>query len=174
MEVVNDPPDRLRCHLLKPGISNRKYQRETQSVSSSLMTSPTGTQWEQALLSKITSNGERIAVVERDISDIKDRLKGMDNRLIGLENRQTLVENRLTDVENRLTGVENRLTGVENRLTGIDNQLTRIDNRLTGVEKTMEKIESLLSWLKWIGGGIVAIALSLIANFVYSVIAYEQ
>ena len=40
------------------------------------MTSPTGTQWEQAVLNKLTNNGERIAVVERDISDIKDRLKG--------------------------------------------------------------------------------------------------
>lgn len=86
------------------------------------MASPAGTQWEQAVLSKLTSNGERIALVERDISDIKDRLKG-------------------------------------------------IENRLTGLEKSMEKIESLLGSFRWIGGGIIAIALSLIANFVYSLIA---
>ncbi|MGK7895229.1 MAG: hypothetical protein AB4372_16795 [Xenococcus sp. (in: cyanobacteria)] len=86
------------------------------------MASPAGTQWEQAVLIKLTSNGERIALVERDISEIKDRLKG-------------------------------------------------IENRMTGLEKSMEKIESLLSSFRWIGGGIVAIALSLIANFVYSLIA---
>ena len=107
------------------------------------MASPTGTQWEQAVLNKLTSNGERIAVVERDISDIKDRLKGIDGRLTGVENRMTVMENRLTS----------------------------IDNRLTGLEKSMEKIESLLGSFRWIGGGIVAIALSLIANFVYSLIA---
>ncbi len=72
-------------------------------------------QWEQAILNKLTSNGERIAVVE-----------------------------------NRLESIENRLTNIE-----ISNQ----------------KIESLLGWLKWIGGAVVAIALSLIANFVYSLIA---
>ena len=107
------------------------------------MASQTGTQWEQAVLNKLTSNGERIAVVERDISDIKDRLKGIDGRLTGVENRMTVMENRLTS----------------------------IDNRLTGLEKSMEKIESLLGSFRWIGGGIVAIALSLIANFVYSLIA---
>ncbi len=72
-------------------------------------------QWEQAILNKLTSNGERIAVVE--------------------------------------------------------NRLESIENRLTNIEITNQKIESLLGWLKWIGGAVVAIALSLIANFVYSLIA---
>ena len=61
----------------------------------------------------------------------------------------------------------------------VKKELTETNKRLSGIEKTMEKIESLLGWLKWIGGGIVAvcrrqrcaIALSLIANFVYSLIA---
>ena len=78
------------------------------------MTNPTA-QWEQAILNKLTSNGERIAVVE--------------------------------------------------------NRLESIENRLTNIETTNQKIESLLGWLKWIGGAVVAIALSLIANFVYSLIA---
>ena len=72
-------------------------------------------QWEQAILNKLTSNGERIAVVE--------------------------------------------------------NRLESIENRLSNIEATNQKIESLLGWLKWIGGAVVAIALSLIANFVYSLIA---
>ena len=76
------------------------------------MTSPTGTQWEQALLNKMTNNGERLAVMEK------------------------------------------KLEGIENRLTSI--------------EVLVKKIESLLGWLKWIGGALVAIALSSIANFVYS------
>ena len=72
------------------------------------MASPTGTQWEQAVLNKLTSNGERIAVLERDMSDVKK-------------------------------------------------ELTEMNKRLSGIEKTTEKIESLLGWLKWIGGGIFAI-----------------
>lgn len=56
---------------------------------------------------------------------------------------------RLAVVEQKIDGVENRLTGVENRLT---------------------EIEKLLGWLRIIGGGVVAIALSLIANFIYSIL----
>ena len=73
------------------------------------MASPAGTQWEQALLNKLTSNGEGITVWERDMSDVKK-------------------------------------------------ELTEMNKRLSGIEKTTEKIESLLGWLKWIGGGIVAIS----------------
>ena len=82
----------------------------------------TTAQWEQAILNKLTSNGERIAVVE-------------------------------------------------NRLDNIENRLANIEDSLGDLKTTNQKIESLLGWLKWIGGAVVAIALSLIANFVYSLIA---
>ena len=82
----------------------------------------TTAQWEQAILNKLTSNGERIAVVE-------------------------------------------------NRLESIENRLANIEDSLGDLKTTNQKIESLLGWLKWIGGAVVAIALSLIANFVYSLIA---
>lgn len=39
------------------------------------------TRWEQALLNKVTSNGERIAVIERDIKDIKTELTGLDSKV---------------------------------------------------------------------------------------------
>ena len=71
------------------------------------MTNPTQSSWEQALLSKMTNNGERLAVLE--------------------------------------------------------NKLDSIEQSLTSIETTNQKIESLLGWLKWIGGAVVAIALSLIA-----------
>lgn len=73
----------------------------------------------KAVLNKLTSNGERIAVVERDISDMKKDLSDL---------KQDMSE----------------------------------------VKQVTKRIESLLGWLKWIGGSIVAIALSLIGNFVYS------
>ncbi|MDJ0573573.1 MAG: hypothetical protein QNJ65_00220 [Xenococcaceae cyanobacterium MO_234.B1] len=77
--------------------------------------SNTDTRWEQALLNKVTSNGERIAVIERDIKDIKDTV-------------------------------------------------SNLDNRLSSVEKLINDVRKIL---KWIVGGIGAIILSLIANFIY-------
>ena len=72
------------------------------------MTNPTSTQWEQAILNKLTNNGERIAVIEKDLSEVKEVTK---------------------------------------------------------------QIRGLLGWLKWIGGGVAAILLSLIANFLYSFVS---
>ena len=86
------------------------------------MTNQVTSSWEQAILNKLTNNGEGIAVVERDISDVKK-------------------------------------------------DLSEVKQDLSEVKEITKKIESLLSWLKWIGGAVVAIALSLIANFVYSVIS---
>jgi hypothetical protein len=83
------------------------------------MTNQTQTSWEQAILNKLTNNGERLAIVEKDISQIKEYSKD-------------------------------------------------IKNRLSNIEEIITQIKSLLGWLKWIGGGVIAIALSLIANFVYS------
>lgn len=84
--------------------------------------SNTDTRWEQALLNKVTSNGERIAVIERDIKDIKDDIKD------------------------------------------IKDTVSNLDNRLSGVEKLIDDVRKIL---KWIVGGIGAIILSLIANFIY-------
>ena len=93
-------------------------------------------QWEQAVLNKLTSNGERIAVVE-----------------------------------NRLDRIETDLSDLKSDMSDVKNELSGINQRLSGIEKFMEKIDSILGLLKWIGGGIAAIALSLIANFVYSLFA---
>ena len=50
----------------------------------------------------------------------------------------------------------------------MENKLEGIKNKSTSIEAIVKKIESLLGWLKWIGGALVAIAISLIANFIYS------
>jgi hypothetical protein len=72
------------------------------------MTNPTQSTWEQAILNKLTNNGERIAVV--------------DNRLEGIE------------------------------------------KRLTAIETTNEQIKSLLGWLKWISGGVIALLRTRVAR----------
>ncbi len=80
------------------------------------------TRWEQALLNKLTSNGERIAVIERDIKDIK------------------------------------------NEISNLNTKVSNLDTRLSNVEKLIDDVRKIL---KWIVGGIGAIILSLIANFIY-------
>ena len=81
------------------------------------------TRWEQALLNKVTSNGERIAVIERDIKDIK------------------------------------------NEVSNLNTKVSNLDTRLSNVEKLIDDVRKIL---KWLVGGIGAIILSLIANFIYA------
>ena len=73
------------------------------------MASPTGTQWEQAVLNKLTSNGERIAVLERDMSDVKSELSSMNKRLSG-------IENNLAEIEKTLGGFGKTIEKIESLL----------------------------------------------------------
>ncbi len=94
------------------------------------------TRWEQALLNKLTSNGERIAVIERDIKDIK----------------------------NEVSNLNTKVSNLETKVSNLDSKVSNLDNRLSNVEKLIDDVRKLL---KWIVGGIGAIILSLIANFIY-------
>ena len=76
-------------------------------------------QYEGAILNQLVKNAERIAVVERDISEMKKDISG-------------------------------------------------INTTLSEVQKTTEGIKSVIGLLKWIGGGVTAILLSIMANFIYS------
>ena len=90
------------------------------------MTNPTGTQWETALLNKITGNGERIALIESSVQEIK-----VDTREI----RQKISSN---------------------------------ETRLSEAEEILSTVKTILILTRWIGGGVAAIILSLVANYVYS------
>ena len=59
----------------------------------------TDTRWEQALLNKVTSNGERIAVIERDIKDIKDTSVKTNQSISALQGNVSNLDSRLSDIE---------------------------------------------------------------------------
>jgi peptidoglycan hydrolase CwlO-like protein len=61
--------------------------------------SNTDTRWEQALLNKVTSNGERIAIIERDIGEIKKDIPNLNNKVSSLDNKVSSLDNRLSNVE---------------------------------------------------------------------------
>lgn len=83
-------------------------------------------QYEGAILNQLVKNAERIAVVERDISEMKKDISEMKKDISG------------------------------------------INTTLSEVQKTTEGIKSVIGLLKWIGGGVTAILLSIMANFIYS------
>lgn len=102
------------------------------------------TRWEQALLNKVTNNGERIAVIERDVKDIKTELIGLNSKVSNLENT---------------------VSSLDSKVSNLDTKTSNIDERLSNIEKLVDNITKLS---KWILGGIGAIFLSLTANFIYA------
>ena len=103
-------------------------------------------QWEQAVLNKLTSNGERIAVVE-----------------------------------NRLDRIEEDLSELKQNVSDVETEFSGINQRLSVIEKFMEKIDynpwfAEVDWWRNSHDRAVPaslIALSLIANFMYSLFAEE-
>ena len=93
-----------------------------------------------AILNQLVKNVEKIAVIEVTVKQNSQKLDNLDQRV------DSLVQH--------VDGLDQRIDGLVQHVDGLDQRLTNI--------------ESLLGWLKWIAGGIGAIALSLIANFIYS------
>ncbi|MDJ0650849.1 MAG: hypothetical protein QNJ60_19310 [Xenococcaceae cyanobacterium MO_188.B19] len=57
------------------------------------------TRWEQALLNKVTSKGERIAVIERDVKEIKDNSVKTNESISALQENVSNLDSRLSDIE---------------------------------------------------------------------------
>ena len=102
------------------------------------------TRWEQALLNKVTSNGERLAVVETDVKVIKHEVSSTNDKVLSLETK-------VADLDERLSQVETKVTN--------------INGKLSNIEQTINDVKNILIWVV---GGIGAIILSLIANFIHA------
>ena len=129
-----------------------------------MTTNQSGTQWETAILTKLTSNGERIAVVEKEVLDVKQLVINTNNNVKSLDERLIKADERLTK---SVKSLDERLIKVDERLT---KSVKSLDERLIKVDERLTKIEDLLHLLRWITGGVITIALSLIANFIYSIV----
>lgn len=70
------------------------------------MTNPTGTQWETALLNKVTSNGERLALIELKLSQQQSTLDTISSNVAQIKKQVVNNENRLTEAEEILATVK--------------------------------------------------------------------
>ncbi|MDJ0679359.1 MAG: hypothetical protein QNJ18_05790 [Xenococcaceae cyanobacterium MO_167.B52] len=102
------------------------------------------TRWEQALLNKVISNGERIAVMERDIKEIKDN---------SLKTQEDISE------------LKSDVSTLKSDVSILKSDVSNLDGRLSDTEKLIHDAKKLM---KWILGGMGAVFLSLVANFIYA------
>ena len=110
------------------------------------MTNPTSKQqYEGAILQQLVKNAEKLAVIEFDFNQFKPKI-------------------------NKIDGIEQKLNTVEQNLAEVKEDLAEVKKDLAEVKEVVQQIKLLLGWLKWIGGALITIALSLVANFVYSLV----
>ena len=64
----------------------------------------------------------------------------------------------------------NKIDNLEQKLNTIEKDFTGVKQDLIEIKEVIKQIKLLLGWLKWIGGAVITIALSLVANFVYSLV----
>lgn len=73
------------------------------------------------------------------------------------------LEAQVKDLRDDVKEIKSQGLNIESRISNVETDLSQIKGKLS-------EIESLLKWLKWIAGGVVTIALALIANFISSFI----
>ena len=59
------------------------------------MTNPTQSSWEQAMLSKMTNNGERLAVLENKLNSTEQRLNSIEQSLTDIQTTDREIESLL-------------------------------------------------------------------------------
>ena len=111
----------------------------------------TDTRWEEALLNKVTSNGERIAVMERDIKDIKDNSLKMQEDISELKSDVSILKSDVSILKSDVSILKS--------------DVSNLDTRLSDIEKLIHDAKKLM---KLILGGMGAVFLSLVANFIYA------
>ena len=90
---------------------------------------------------------------------------GVLNKLTNNGERIAVIEFKLDELNRK---VDQKFEKIDQRFDEVDQKFEKIDGRLENIENIAQQVESALKWLKWIGGGVGAILLSIIANYFYS------
>ena len=129
------------------------------------MSNQTQTDWGVGVLNKLTSNGERIAVLEFKLDEFKQQTK---ERFDLLDEGLDKINKRLDKIDKKLEESDGVVQNINNKLEQNDGKLSKTETRLGDIEKVIKQIQIALKLLKWIAGGVGAILLSIVANFLYS------
>ena len=74
-------------------------------------------------------------------------------------------------LNNVISSIKQDVSSIETNIQEIKEAVTSNDRRLTEAEEILKTVKIILGLTRWIVGAVIAIALSLIANFVYSLLS---
>ena len=110
----------------------------------------TETRWEGAVLDKLTSNGERVAVIEKDVSELKSDTKQLKEDVSELKKDVSILKEDVSELKKDVSILKE--------------DVSELKTTVNTLVEDVNDIKSILGWLKWIGGAVITIALALVAN----------
>lgn len=78
----------------------------------------------------------------------------------------------LDGLEVKVDTLNEKVSNIETDVSQLKTDISELTSDMSEVKGRLREIEELLKWLKWIAGGVVTIALALVANFLSSFIIH--
>lgn len=78
----------------------------------------------------------------------------------------------LGGLEVKVDTLNEKVSNIETDVSQLKTDISELTSDMSEVKGRLREIEELLKWLKWIAGGVVTIALALVANFLSSFIIH--
>ncbi len=78
----------------------------------------------------------------------------------------------LGGLEVKVDTLNEKISNIAKDVSQLKTDVSELKTDMSEVKGRLSEIESLLKWLKWIAGGVGAIALALIANFISSFVIH--
>ncbi|OQA08405.1 MAG: hypothetical protein BWY65_01497 [Firmicutes bacterium ADurb.Bin373] len=86
-------------------------------------------------------NEEFQELVLRELTDIKDKVGGIEGRVAGIEGRVAGIEGRVAGIEGRVAGIETIQKDIQNNLNRLETRMERVEVRQDEIYQVVKAIE---------------------------------
>ena len=75
--------------------------------------------YERGILDQLIKNAERLAVIERDVAEIKPHVETTEKAVTGLNSKANSIESQLETLQTKVSGLEEKVSGLDAKLNWV-------------------------------------------------------
>ena len=76
----------------------------------------------------------------------------------------------LGGLEAKVNDLKDDVKEIKSKISNIETEVSQLKTDVSQLKTDMSEVKGLLQWLKWLAGGVITIALALVANFLSTLI----